>query len=264
MRVDYDELWQRHWSTLQSVGPLTRSRYRLILRALKMAMPHGARVLDVGCGNGTLLALLARQRPDLSLHGIEQSTAAIASAPAGIRANITQGSIESALPAFEADPVDALICSEVLEHLDAPEAALRGMRRALKPGATAVFTVPARMSWWSSQDEFAGHVRRFEHAQFARMLRDTGFLPCGQYGWGVGPALLYDRLTSWIGPSRTIRAGGTPVGRWVARLLYTCFLVEDLLPSALGIQLVAIARSGEPGCADRVSAPPSRTRTPRS
>lgn len=46
-------------------------RIRILASHLAPLLPHGARVLDVGCGDGSLAALLLRERPDLELHGID-------------------------------------------------------------------------------------------------------------------------------------------------------------------------------------------------
>lgn len=242
MNADYDTLWSDAWPLLQTIGPLTRSRYRLIERELEPLLHSGTKVLDVGCGNGTLLRRLSAKHSGASLTGIEPSSEAIAQADPAVRSLIRNGDIDAELPHFHDDPVDLLVSSEVIEHLVDPSHALRMMLPALRPGGTAVFTVPARERLWSSQDEFAGHVQRFEPPEFRRLLEDTGFKVSRLYCWGIGPALLYDRLTAWIGPQRTIEAGRTRGGARLASLLYYGFLIEDLFRTRFGFQLVAVAQ----------------------
>lgn len=242
MNADYDVLWSDPWLLIQSIGPLTRSRYRLIEQAVAPRLRADARVLDVGCGNGTLLQRLASKHPTIRCVGIEPSAEAIAHADPSIRGAIRHGGFESRLPELYDNPPDVLVSSEVLEHLERPEDALAMMAHALKPGGLAVFTVPARQRYWSSQDEFAGHVQRFEPDDFGRMLETAGFDVTHLYTWGIGPALLYDRLTAWLGPQRTIQAGRSRSGSRLAAWLYHLFRVEDLVRSKWGFQLIAVAQ----------------------
>ena len=46
-------------------------RVRRLAAALTERLPHGARVLDVGCGSGDLAALILSQRPDLHIEGLD-------------------------------------------------------------------------------------------------------------------------------------------------------------------------------------------------
>lgn len=46
-------------------------RVRVLSRLLRELMPQGARVLDVGCGDGMLAKLIMQERPDVEMHGID-------------------------------------------------------------------------------------------------------------------------------------------------------------------------------------------------
>ena len=46
-------------------------RVRVLAKVLAQQIPHGASVLDVGCGDGTIAALIAKSRPDISMEGVE-------------------------------------------------------------------------------------------------------------------------------------------------------------------------------------------------
>src|SRR4030042_7145982 len=54
-------------------GPLMRLIYRRFVADLAGSLPPGTRLLDVGTGPGYLLSYLARERPDLSLWGLDFS-----------------------------------------------------------------------------------------------------------------------------------------------------------------------------------------------
>jgi ubiquinone/menaquinone biosynthesis C-methylase UbiE len=98
----------------------------------------GDRVLEVGCGAGHLLARLPAGRAI----GIDLADSLLARTRArlGARATLAQGDA-GALP-FAAGAFDRVYCSEVLEHLVDPAAAVAEIRRVLKPGGVAVLSVP--------------------------------------------------------------------------------------------------------------------------
>ncbi len=46
-------------------------RVRVLAKVLAEQIPEGASVLDIGCGDGTIAALVAKARPDISMQGVE-------------------------------------------------------------------------------------------------------------------------------------------------------------------------------------------------
>lgn len=100
-------------------------------------------ILDAGCGRGFYLNYY-RYVSDVNLVGIELEREIIRKAQSNLthldnirllNANIYE------LP-FPDDYFDAIILSEVLEHLEDDAAALRELYRVLQPGAVLVITVP--------------------------------------------------------------------------------------------------------------------------
>ena len=104
-------------------------------------LPHlksGDRILDFGCGPGTISVGLARAVEPGEMHGIDMEESQIAlaraSAEAGGHANATfhVGDVTD-LP-FEDDYFDAAHCHAVLMHVPDTQAALSEVKRVLKPG----------------------------------------------------------------------------------------------------------------------------------
>jgi len=46
-------------------------RVRVLAKVLAEQIPQGASVLDIGCGDGTIAALIAKSRPDIFMQGVE-------------------------------------------------------------------------------------------------------------------------------------------------------------------------------------------------
>ena len=104
-------------------------------------LPHlksGDRILDFGCGPGTISVGLARAVEPGEMHGIdiEESQIALAgaSAEAGGHANATFHVADVTDLPFEDDYFDAAHCHAVLMHVPDTQAALSEVKRVLKPG----------------------------------------------------------------------------------------------------------------------------------
>jgi ubiquinone/menaquinone biosynthesis C-methylase UbiE len=135
MVVKYDlDRFHSHPSPL--VRFVESRRVREIFRLLDARPGH--RVLEVGCGAGHLLARLPAGRAV----GVDLAESLLARAAAGLhgRTPLAQGDA-GALP-FASRTFDRVYCSEVLEHLVDPRAAVLEIRRVLKPGGVAVLSVP--------------------------------------------------------------------------------------------------------------------------
>lgn len=88
-------------------------------------------ILDVGCGEGFTLARLKRSRIGTVLEGVENSTTAIKLAKKMYPGILIKEASIYELP-YEDNSFDLVICTEVLEHLEDPKAALLELKRVSK------------------------------------------------------------------------------------------------------------------------------------
>jgi ubiquinone/menaquinone biosynthesis C-methylase UbiE len=119
------------WSTRDAV-------LKARIAALIDPLP-AARVLDLGCGSGTLLAALAGRRPDLRLTGVDADPTILAIAAArakraGFTVELRRG-MAQALPLAD-HCIDVAVSSLLFHHLqpDDKRTALAELQRVLVPG----------------------------------------------------------------------------------------------------------------------------------
>jgi 2-polyprenyl-6-hydroxyphenyl methylase/3-demethylubiquinone-9 3-methyltransferase len=101
---------------------------------------EGSRVLDIGSGGGFLSSTLSDAGYDVI--GIDPSMAAVQSAKENVAAAFARA-VGEKLP-FTDDSFEAVVCSEVLEHVDDPRAVVAEASRVLRPGGVFVFSLPNR------------------------------------------------------------------------------------------------------------------------
>jgi len=93
-------------------------------------IPNNARVIDLGCGNGSLLQIL-REKKNISEFGIEITESGV-----GIcrekRLNVRQGRIDVELSDITDNSFDFAICNVTIQMVMYPEVTLAEMKRIAK------------------------------------------------------------------------------------------------------------------------------------
>jgi SAM-dependent methyltransferase len=174
-----------------------RCRRDLLVHLLRRHAPDARSFCEVGCGNGSVLATVARALPGMTLCGVEASIAGLRHARRRVpHARLLQGDA-TRLPFVE--EFDAVGTFDVLEHLDDDLAALRSIHRALRPGGVLLATVPQHRWLWSAADTAACHRRRYTRAILAERLTAAGFTVCRQTSYLVW--LLPAMIAARRGPS---------------------------------------------------------------
>lgn len=116
-------------------------RLQIILKTLAENLPADATVLDVGCGNGIISRGIGSK--GFRVQGIDISEKAIAKARAlNTFPNVTFEVISAEQLVADGKKYQAVICSEVLEHLNHPENLLHTLYQSLTENGLLIVTVP--------------------------------------------------------------------------------------------------------------------------
>jgi 2-polyprenyl-3-methyl-5-hydroxy-6-metoxy-1,4-benzoquinol methylase len=106
------------------------------------------RVLEIGCGTGSTMAVLRSQRVPSQSIGVELDPAAAASARE-VFDTVIEGAVEAA--DFEAliapGTLDLVLCLDVLEHLVDPWQVVRRVTPLIRPGGRLILSVPNIRNW---------------------------------------------------------------------------------------------------------------------
>jgi len=113
-----------------------------IQQAIAQLVPEGARVLDLGCGDGALLQYLQRER-GCSGYGVELDDAnVLACAQRGV--NVLQLNLDQGLKVFADQSFDVVLQIDTLQHLRNAEVMLRETARV---GRTGIVAFPNFAHW---------------------------------------------------------------------------------------------------------------------
>lgn len=128
-RVDYDVYWDG--KARSGLGHLSEWRRRRAAAFAELVAP-GSRVLDLGVGDGALLAYLIAQRGVVG-SGLDVSPKAVAFCRAqGL--DVALADLNQPVADLIAEPVDYIILSEIIEHLPDPESLLQSLRPHARQG----------------------------------------------------------------------------------------------------------------------------------
>lgn len=163
----------------------------LTARFKHLNLQPGARVLDLGCGEGRhvhglhMLGGLNVIGVDLDEASLEKARAGLASLPKSPTGTTRFETGDATALDFPDQSFDAVICSEVLEHLPDYDAAIAEIRRVLKPGGRACVSVPhawpERICWRLAPPpggyafEPGGHIRIFDEVDLKVSVERRGF-----------------------------------------------------------------------------------------
>lgn len=164
----------------------------LVVRMLEAA--PGARILEVGCGGGALLAFMRERGLDPTGSDLLEEAVRLAR-EAAPGCEVLEADA-AALP-FPDASYDRLVSHHLVEHLPDPAAALDEWRRVLAPGGVMVICTPNRL--YASPRIFSdpSHLHIFERRELVGAVEKAGFRV--EESMTVFPHLWRDRISVEVG-----------------------------------------------------------------
>lgn len=176
--------------------------FRPDLDVIAELVPAGARVLDLGCGDGELLALL-RDRKGCTGYGIEIADANVRACVArGV--NVIQLNLEDGLAMFDDGSFDVVLQLDTLQHLRHTE---RMLRETARVGRIGIVSFPNFAHWPNRLRVLCGrmpvtralpyewfdtpNIRVGTYADFARLAARIGLKVTDSFGLQAGQVLRF-------------------------------------------------------------------------
>src|SRR5215217_688182 len=173
---------------------IIQSLMEKICATLNIANP---RILDVGCGTGANLKMLAAHG---RAEGVDISPQAVEFCRERGLDSVKLGAIE--LLPYDTDSFELVTALDVIEHLDDDVAGLREMRRVLRRDGRLLLFVPAFMFLWGVQDDVSNHRRRYTLPSLLRAVEAAGFAVEWSSYANISfflPVLLVRSVMRWLG-----------------------------------------------------------------
>jgi 2-polyprenyl-3-methyl-5-hydroxy-6-metoxy-1,4-benzoquinol methylase len=172
-----------------------------------------SRVLDLGCGDGSLAA---------QLRGMGHTVVGVDRVKVdGVGARVDQfveADLDAGLPDEVGDDFDVVVGVDVLSHLRDPEVALRAAAARLRPGGSILVSIPNFSHWYPRARVATGrfsydrrgildhsHLRFFTRASALRMFEAAGLVPRRTQTVGVPVNLLVQRSSGKTRGSRVAK-----------------------------------------------------------
>lgn len=217
-----------------------RARVERFLQLLLRDKPSN--LVDLGCGNGTLLATIAASLKQGEFAGIDLSPAQIASNQTA-NPNVNWLAYDLcgnvSLPEGMEGRFQAVVSSEVIEHVESPEVFLTRARGLAREGGKLYLSTQSGKV--RETERRVGHVRHFSATEMWELLVSAGWNPIAVWNEGFP----FHDLSKWYAnrdPDGSMQRFGRESYGWSERMI--CFGLRALFKlnsGHRGAQLYAVA-----------------------
>ncbi|MGA7160625.1 MAG: class I SAM-dependent methyltransferase [Bacteroidota bacterium] len=222
------------------------ARQRIVSDVIEqnVTLAPNAKILDVGCGTGAILAMFQKK---FEAYGTDTSALAIEFCHQRGLANTFCCTLDTfPHPELRFDLITLL---DVIEHIDSDSDVLRQAYTISKPDGHILVTVPAYQFLWSRHDDLNHHKRRYSKSQLKSVLEASGFTleKLSYYNSLLFPTALVSRMAARIVKPKTDTTLDLPP-RFINSLLGSIFGFERFLLRGIrlpfGLSLIALAKKG--------------------
>lgn len=170
MSLDYTEYWS-DLTASHARHPGNRFRYDLIADEVNRLSFRPRRLVDCGCGDGSLLETLIKRVPCEEAYGMDVAANAPARRP-GRAYHFTQQDLGKPIPESMHGQYDLVVCSEVIEHVPDDESVLRNLAALASPQGTVILTTQSGRIY--KTEKYLGHLRHYQLGDLAARVRRHG------------------------------------------------------------------------------------------
>jgi len=229
------ELDERHWwycARRKIIADLIRRETQL---------PHGAHILEIGCGTGHNLAMLSGFG---HVDGLELDEEARSLSEKRLGRKV----MSSPLPELLEVPdrhYHLIGAFDVIEHIEDDKAALISIARKLRPGAKFILTVPAHRWMWSAHDVVNHHKRRYSKRSLKALFEASPLRleRIGYFNSLLFPLAVAERTASRLRgkDDADVKLPSAPVNAALEKVFACERYLVGRLPLPPGLSLFAVA-----------------------
>jgi SAM-dependent methyltransferase len=150
-----------------------RARYTVDFLEQPGVLDKARRILDFGCGEGSLLREISARKPELETEAIEPGET-FGEFAREYAACTVYPSLE-ALQAASSGNFDLIMVNHVLEHIMWPNEVLATLGRLLSKNGHLYIDVPAIEGYRSVESLHIGHMYHFSESTLQALVASTGF-----------------------------------------------------------------------------------------